>query len=121
MIWVISNPDRLSQTARRYLVQGDSEIFISVISCAEIACAVEREKIELNMHWKKWFRYYMNLNAWNSYDINLKIIEEAYSIPEPFHRDPADRIIVATARMNDCHIITADLKILYYPHVDTIW
>ena len=63
----------------------------------------------------------MDLNGWGSYNINLKIIEEAYSIPEPFHRDPVDRIIVATARLNSCHIITADQKILDYPHVDTIW
>jgi len=42
-------------------------------------------------------------------------------LPDPFHRDPADRIIVATARKLQCPIVTADHKILEYPHVETMW
>jgi PIN domain nuclease of toxin-antitoxin system len=48
-------------------------------------------------------------------------MEEAYSLPETFHRDPADRIVVATARALNAPVVTADEKILGYPHVDTIW
>jgi PIN domain nuclease of toxin-antitoxin system len=54
-------------------------------------------------------------------EIGLDVVEEAYSLPEPFHRDPADRIIVATARRRDCPVVTADAKIRGYPHVRTLW
>jgi len=38
-------------------------------------------------------------------------------LPASFHRDPADQIIVATARLYDCPIVTLDEKILAYPYV----
>jgi PIN domain nuclease of toxin-antitoxin system len=121
IIWAISNPDNLSQRAKESLVHKDSDIYVSVISCAEIACASQRGKIQIDRHWKRWFQHYITLNNWTSFDINLKIIEEAFSLPAPFHNDPADRIIVATARLNACTVITGDRKILNYPHVDILW
>lgn len=48
-------------------------------------------------------------------------MEEAYSLPDAFHADPADRIITATARLNNYTILTADEKIISYPHVKTAW
>jgi PIN domain nuclease of toxin-antitoxin system len=39
------------------------------------------------------------MNAWRVADTNLQAIEEAYSLPGEFHRDPVDRIITATARL----------------------
>ncbi len=48
-------------------------------------------------------------------------MEEAYSLPESFHADPADRIITATARLKNYTLLTADRKILSYPHVNAIW
>jgi PIN domain nuclease of toxin-antitoxin system len=38
-------------------------------------------------------------------------------LPQPFHKDPADQIIVATARIYDCPLMTCDTKILAYPHL----
>jgi PIN domain nuclease of toxin-antitoxin system len=42
-------------------------------------------------------------------------------LPDTFHADPADRIIAATARLKNCTILTADKKILAYPHVNAAW
>ena len=103
------------------MTADDSDIRVSVISLAELACAVERRRVMIDMHWKKWFRFYTELNGWQVENISLEIVEEAYSLPDVFHSDPADRIITATARLSDCTIITADKKILEYPHVNSMW
>jgi len=121
LIWAISEPSALSKTAEALLTADDSEISVSVISAAELACAVERGRIVIDRHWKKWFRYYIDLNHWQVEDINLDIMEEAYSLPEAFHDDPADRVITATARLRGQTILTADKKILAYPHVKSVW
>ncbi|MBN2442764.1 MAG: type II toxin-antitoxin system VapC family toxin [Spirochaetales bacterium] len=121
IIWAISEPSQLSEKAKKLIRTADSQITVSAISCGEIACAVERNRIDINMHWKKWFNHYIALNNWKCFDISLKIIEEAYSLPGEFHQDPSDRIIVATARLHSLQIITADKKILNYPHVDSEW
>ena len=61
------------------------------------------------------------MNAWRVADIDLQVVEEAYSLPGEYHRDPADRILAATARLKHLTILTADQKILDYPHVETMW
>jgi len=121
ILWAVSEPDKLSPKVKGLLLDQDTEIFVSVISCAEIACASDRNRIQLNRHWKKWFNYYIDFNGWNCLDINLKIIEEAFSLPGEFHNDPADRILVASSRLYSSKLVTADKKILEYPHVDAIW
>jgi PIN domain nuclease of toxin-antitoxin system len=63
----------------------------------------------------------VELNGWTVVTIDLIIIQEAYSLPGDFHDDPADRIIVATARSGEFHIVTSDRKILDYPYVKSIW
>ena len=121
IIWAVSEPSAVSKNASALLTAEESEIFVSVISVAEIACAVERRRILVDRHWKKWFRYYVDLNDWQVDNISLDIMEEAYSLPDTFHTDPADRIITATARLNNYTILTADRKILAYPHVNSTW
>ena len=117
----MSDPEALSEKATAVLEAEDSQVSVSAISGAEIACASERGCIALDQHWKKWFRHYLEINQWQVEPIDLDIIEEAYSLPETFHSDPADRIIVATARLKNYAVLTADKKILSYPHVNSLW
>lgn len=42
---------------------------------------------------------------------------ESTQLPGPFHHDPADQIIVATARVFDALLVTVDARILAYPYV----
>ena len=89
--------------------------------CSTEAWAAERKRITIDRHRKLWFRHYVDLNGWEGVPIDLDIVEEAYSLPEPFHADTVDPLIVATARIHDLSVVTGDRKILDYPHVHTIW
>jgi len=120
LLYLAGAPERLSPTALELVSSPDQIIHCSPIITAELACLQEREKIQLPQHWKKWFRTQADRNGWNIIPISLEIIEEAYSLPEPIHRDPADRIIIATARLEDLTIITTDRLILDYPHVKSL-
>ena len=121
IIWAVSAPKELSKEARSLIENQDTEIFYSPMSCAEVAWGVQRKRIVIDRHWKLWFRHYVELNDWQCVPIDLAIVEEAYSLPEPFHSDPVDRLIVATARLHGLQVVTADRKILQYPHVRTVW
>jgi len=96
-------------------------VYVSAISCAEIACLAERRRIVLDQHWKLWFSNAVADNTWDVLSIDLDVIQEAYSLPGEFHRDPADRIIIGTARLRDLTVLTADTRILDYPHVKSVW
>ena len=120
ILWSVADPEKLSLHAREVMTLDSAEVFISPISSAEIACGVERKRIELDRHWKIWLKHFINLNGWTVVPIDLNIMEEAYSLPESFHQDPADRLIVATARLYNMTVITGDRKILDYPHVKSL-
>jgi len=49
--------------------------------------------------------------------LHPQIVVESTQLPQPFHRDPADQLLVATARILQCPIMTEDSKIAGYPHV----
>jgi len=121
IIWAIAYPDRLSSTARQLITAPENAVFISPISAAEIACACDRGRLVVRPHWKPWLRHFLGVNGWEVHPIDLPIAEEAYSLPGDFHADPADRIITATSRILNASLLTADRKILDYPHVTAIW
>jgi len=121
IIWAASDPDRLPTGVKRILQAKDTTVFLSAISCAEIACLAERGRIVLDRHWRTWFNRIVAANGWGVLDLGIDVIQEAYSLPGDFHRDPADRIITGTARLRDLTIMTADTKILDYPHVTSAW
>lgn len=121
VLWSVLEPERLSKAAAQAVTDESAELLVSPISAAEIACGVERSRISLDRHWKTWFRHFVRLGGWRIADIDLRIMEEAFSLPDFPHRDPADRIIVATARVHQCPVVTADTRIRDYPHVDVIW
>jgi PIN domain nuclease of toxin-antitoxin system len=121
IIWQTLTPAQLSEKAQSVLTEPESEIYYSPISCAEVYWATQRGRLSLDRHWRAWFRHFVELNAWLEIPVNLEVIEEAFSLPEPFHADPMDRILVATARMHGLTLLTADNAILSYPHVRTLW
>ncbi|MCE9613281.1 MAG: type II toxin-antitoxin system VapC family toxin [Lentisphaerae bacterium] len=121
VIWSASEPDCLSEPARNVLRARDTAVYVSPISCAELCCLQDRKRIAIQGHWKTWFNRCLDDNQWRVLDITLAVLMEAYSLPETFHRDPADRILVGTARLHDLRVVTADRRILDYPHVKTLW
>lgn len=53
-------------------------------------------------------------------ELTPEVAIESTQLPGEFHRDPADQIIVATARVHGCPLVTSDSKLLKYPHVEII-
>lgn len=120
ILHVVQEPDRLSERARGLVANRDNTLFVAAISVAELACLAERARIVLPRHWKTWFRDTVEKNGWNVCPLSLEVIEEAYSLPEPMHRDPVDRMLVALSRLERMPLVTTDRLILDYPHVQAI-
>jgi PIN domain nuclease of toxin-antitoxin system len=89
---------------------------VSAISCWEIAKLVERGRIDLERDLGEWLRDALEPSA-ILLPLTPRIAIEACKLPGRFHRDPADQIIVATARVHNVSLMTADEKIRGYPYV----
>ncbi|WP_293110896.1 type II toxin-antitoxin system VapC family toxin [Moorena sp. SIO3I6] len=69
---------------------------------------------------QEWFEIALAQEGVILMPITPAIAVDAQSLPGDFHKDPADRIIVATARLSNCSIVTVDQKILNYSDVNAI-
>lgn len=123
LLWWLHDPDHLSKPARSAVTRAEREnaIRVSAISVWEIALKNQIGKLALPMEVNAWFE---RARAYPGMTIEPMDPLDAISstqLPGDFHKDPADRIIVATARRYGAPLVTSDVKILDYPHVRTIW
>ncbi len=116
-IWSQENPKQLGQKSRRELTDIAQDRFVSAISTLEIARLIHLGLLRLRDRFAESKQFSLaELNA-AALDLTHEIAWKAYNLPGRFHNDPADRVLVATARIANLTLITADDSILRYPHV----
>jgi len=120
-VWWIHTPETLTPKQRETISQHESDIIgVSAISCWEIAKLVEYQRLELPCSLEEWFEEALSYPGIELIPLTPEIAIESTRLPGKFHRDPADQIIVATARICECPLVTLDEKILRYPHIETV-
>ena len=116
--WWIQNDPKLPLATSVYLrAQLVSGLGVSIISCWEIAQLEARGKITLPVPIRPWLNTALTATGIHLLNLTPEIVVEANNLPGTFHRDPADRLIVATARVQQLPLVTEDSKIRQYPHV----
>lgn len=120
-VWVWSQEalENLGDTARAQLKDTANEVRISPVSTLEIARLIQLGRITLKGTLRSWVTASMNNLLADTVEISHEIAIKAYRLKEPFHKDPADRLLVATALYGELTLMTADEKILSYPEVQT--
>lgn len=120
-VWWINSSPKLTPKhlaiIQHYLAAG---LAVSVISCWEVAKLATLGRLNLFLPVDQWLRLGLTRPGIRLVDLTPKIAVEANYLPGTFHRDPADQILVATARELNLPLLTADAKILAYPHVHTL-
>jgi PIN domain nuclease of toxin-antitoxin system len=120
-VWWVDDSPQLSVMHRR-AIEADAaeEIGVSVISCWEVALLVARGRLTLRVSAEQWIADALDHPRIRLLDLTPSIAVESTRLPGDLHRDPADQIIVATARAYESRLVTADRRILDYPHVRTV-
>ena len=112
-------PELLRPSVRKLLV-GEPLIYVSAISLLEIARKEAKGELVFGMALSKWFQLALPINRVRVLEITPEIAIDATRLPAWSHKDPADQIIVATARLHGLKILTSDSKILKYRQVASI-
>ena len=112
--------DLSAETLQRIDEAPQGQVFVSAISLGELACLEDRGRIHLSPHWRTWWEELLKRTGWICLPVTDQVMAEAYSLPAPIHRDPADLSLIAMARLERLTLVTTDRKILDYPHVATI-
>ena len=120
-VWWVDAADLLSDGQRRAVEEGrGGGLGVSAISCWEVAKLVELGRLELDRPVLDWLHAALAYPGVRLIDLSPEIAAASTELPGTFHRDPADQVIVATARTHGCRLVTSDRKILDYPHVETV-
>jgi PIN domain nuclease of toxin-antitoxin system len=122
-IWWLSDPGKLPGRARKAVMEAasDQAIYISSISVWEVALLASRGRLTFSMDAQDWITKSEALPFLHFVPLDNAIAVRAVRLEEPFHKDPADRIIVATAITMGAPVVSSDAKIQKYPHVKSIW
>jgi len=122
-LWLCSEPEKLSKAAVE-VVQRERRyggLVVSVFSAWEIAKLVQKGKLRFSIPCREWIDTASRLDGVTMHPLTPEICVESTELPGVLAGDPADQIIVATARALGASVVTADRKILDYAHVATIW
>jgi PIN domain nuclease of toxin-antitoxin system len=120
-VWWYQNDSQLSLRQKTAIEDARAKgIGICTISLLEIARLVQRRRILLPRPTQEWFDMALMQEGIMLISITPEIAISSVALPDTFHKDPADRLIVATARAYDCPLVTADKEILAYPHVKLV-
>jgi len=121
-VWWTHAPERLTRTQRAAIEENERGVIgVSAISCWEIAKLVQYGRLELPCPVDEWFQQAFDYPGVDLLPLTPEIAVASTRLPAEFHRDPADQIIVATARTLGCPLVTMDNRILAYPHVQVVF
>jgi PIN domain nuclease of toxin-antitoxin system len=121
-IWWVTEDRRLSKPARRTIEksQADESLWLSLISIWEIAKKVEKGQLVLDRTVEAWLDVATVRPGLHLAEITRPILVASCQLPKPFPGDPADQIIVATARHYGAVLVTKDRHIRSYPQVKSV-
>ena len=110
-LWGLLEPDRLSDTVRRAFLSHEGELRLSSISVWEALLLAERGRIALDPDPNRWLQKAMSVAPIVETPVTIDVALASRAV-DLEHQDPADRFIVATAKVFDLTLVTADARLL---------
>ena len=122
-MWWAGEPERLSPAARRALVEtlGKSPVFISAISCWEVAMLSAKGRVNLGLPIRDWITRALQGAGLSLAPLDPETAILSTSLPGAPPSDPSDQIILATALKHGAALVTKDEELRRYGKVRTIW
>jgi PIN domain nuclease of toxin-antitoxin system len=122
-LWLLHNPSQLSNQAQAAINLEESQngLLVSAISVWEIAVKCSIGKLNLPLPINEWYTLAETHSGIIIKPLNPLDAIASTQLLGTFHKDPADRILVAIAKRYGIPLVTCDANILNYPYVSTIW
>lgn len=120
LIWLATGAPELSESARAVIQQHAGTLLVSAISAFEIGLLKRKGRLAFRLTASAWFAEAVRHHGLREIPISGAIAAASTELP-PIHRDPADRLIVATAQALDVAVLTPDVRIRSYPGTRTAW
>ena len=115
-------PEKLSKQAEKTIDAAikQGEVLISSISVWEICLLIKKGRLDFFIDPNTWLAKIESMPSVKFVPVDNAVAVQSVNLPDFSHKDPADRIIIATAREYGATLITSDKRILNYKHVRTL-
>jgi PIN domain nuclease of toxin-antitoxin system len=115
-IWLVHGEPRLAEDVLELISASGCarSTFLSVLSIWELSLLEAKGRIRLNLPCLAWVRTALERSGALTAPLTAEIAIESNHLPGAFHNDPIDRILIATARIEDLLLVTRDRAILGY-------
>ncbi len=122
LLWWLDDLGRLSAAQHEVITSADPEspLLVSDISLWEVATLYSLGRIRLAIPLREWLDKAVAPPLVRRQGISPAVAAEVAALPDSFHRDPADRILVATARVLGVTLLTQDRRIVDADLADTL-
>ncbi len=124
-IWLDDGNSRLKKPHQDLISHAaiNNQLYLSAISLWEFCMLEEKKRITIQRPAEEWIKESIKLAKVHIIPLSPEVAAESCRLPGNFHGDPADRIIVASAKVHGLTLLTSDKKILTYSkkaHLKTI-
>ena len=119
-IWWQNESPKLSLKAKT-IINEQTQIGIPAICCWEVAMLVAKNRLGLSIDVQIWQELAFQNPKLKLLPINPEIAVLATRLPDDFHGDPADRLIVASCLIYQTALVSKDEKIQNWGHISIIW
>jgi PIN domain nuclease of toxin-antitoxin system len=122
-VWWVTEDRRLSTRAKSRIAtsMARQDLWISLISVWEVAKKVEKQQLIIDRPLDQWLDEAVTRPGLGVWEMTRTVLVQSCELPQPFHGDPADQILVATARERGATLVTKDQRIRRYRHVQSLW
>jgi PIN domain nuclease of toxin-antitoxin system len=113
-LWLDSGDARLATVTRALIDdnwQTGGTIYLSAVTAWEVALLVDAGHIELDLPVEQWLERFLDRPGIEVVPLGYRAACHAYQLPHLEHRDPADRLLIATAIELACPLVTFDKRI----------
>jgi len=123
IIWDALRPEMLSKKAQKAISEANDAdgIILCDISLWEIAMLIKRKRLIIGVDYLDFIKLLMDANKYILWNISPEIADLSTRLFTDTNKDPADRIIAATAIVENAKLVTADKKLRKSTKVPTIW
>jgi PIN domain nuclease of toxin-antitoxin system len=118
ILWFFESPKKLSQLAYDVIINSDNIIYVSIASVWEVTIKISIGKLALKSSFNR-FCEMIGENGFELRPIEFSHLQKLQDLPF-LHRDPFDRLLIATAASEGMGLVTADEHIQLYD-VDCVW
>jgi PIN domain nuclease of toxin-antitoxin system len=120
LLWLAADHSAISTRAAELLNRTPAGLFVSAISAFEVGQKAAGRKLFLPRPVDEWFAAMVERQGLHEIPVNGLIAARATLLPA-IHRDPFDRLLIATAQAHRLKLLTPDPTIAKYPNLETVW